>query len=67
MQILHWHSNLYISFLTIGNEVLHAHIHILPQSSAKLKGIRFEEVVIFKDFEMKEILNKINEKNETKK
>ncbi|PIQ73817.1 HIT family protein [Candidatus Roizmanbacteria bacterium CG11_big_fil_rev_8_21_14_0_20_36_8] len=57
----------YISFLTIGNEVLHAHIHILPQSSAKLKGIRFEEVVIFKDFEMKEILNKINEKNETKK
>jgi len=52
----------YISFLTVGNEVPHAHIHILPQSSAKLKGIRFEEVITLNDFEMKEILNKINGK-----
>lgn len=33
----------YLTFLTIGNEVLHAHIHILPQATDGLEGFGFDQ------------------------
>lgn len=35
----------FVTFLTIGNEVPHAHIHILPQKSKNLEGIDINEVL----------------------
>lgn len=35
----------YVSFLTIGNEVPHAHIHILPQPEAGVQGFTLSPVV----------------------
>ncbi len=34
----------YISFLTMGEAVPHAHIHILPQSGLGIRGISFKPV-----------------------
>lgn len=34
----------YISYVTIGNEVPHAHIHVLPQKTATLEGFHFGKV-----------------------
>lgn len=35
----------FISFVTVGEEVPHAHIHILPQTSKQPDGIKFTEVI----------------------
>ena len=34
----------YISYVTVGEAVPHAHVHILPQEEGKIDGIRFTEV-----------------------
>lgn len=34
----------FISFVTVGNEVPHAHIHVLPQMEGHLAGIKFTDV-----------------------
>lgn len=35
----------YISYLTVGEEVPHAHIHVLPQDGSSLTGIKFQPIV----------------------
>lgn len=35
----------YVSYITMGEEVPHAHIHILPQKHGEIEGIKFTPVV----------------------
>lgn len=35
----------FISYVTMGNEVPHAHIHILPQSTNNIQGFHLDPVV----------------------
>ncbi len=35
----------FISYLTLGEEVHHAHIHILPQTEEEIQGIKMTEVI----------------------
>jgi len=35
----------FVSYVTLGEEVPHAHIHILPQTSEGIQGIKFTEVI----------------------
>lgn len=45
----------FISYLTMGEAVHHAHIHILPQDSEDIKGIRFTEVIKMEKEELAEL------------
>lgn len=38
-------STKFISYITMGEAVHHAHIHILPQDGEAIKGIKFTEVI----------------------
>ena len=49
----------FISFLTMGEEVPHAHIHMLPQGNKQPSGITFSEVVSMSNQEIEELANKI--------
>lgn len=46
-----------ISYLTLGEEVPHAHIHILPQTGSEIGGIKFTDVIKIE----KEDLGKLTE------
>jgi histidine triad (HIT) family protein len=35
----------FVSYITMGEAVHHAHIHILPQDGEDIKGIKFTEVI----------------------
>ncbi|MDA1316998.1 MAG: HIT domain-containing protein [bacterium] len=50
----------YISFLTIGNEVPHAHIHVLPQWGDSLKGFAITPVIKMSTEEMSELARTIS-------
>ncbi|MDP4010996.1 MAG: HIT domain-containing protein [Candidatus Roizmanbacteria bacterium] len=52
-------SSSYISYVTIGNEVPHAHIHILPQSTDKLEGFHFDPVFKMENTEIENLAHKI--------
>ena len=45
----------YISYLTAGEEVHHAHIHILPQQNEERKGFRFGDVLQMSKEEIQQI------------
>jgi histidine triad (HIT) family protein len=48
----------YISYVTVGEAVPHAHVHILPQEERKIDGIRFTEVKSIEKEEIKKISEK---------
>ena len=50
--------SLFITYLTMGNEVPHAHIHILPQSNDSISGFKLDPVFEVKKEDM-QILAKI--------
>lgn len=45
----------FVSFVTVGNEVPHAHIHILPQQEGSITGIRFTELLDMSKEEIQEL------------
>ena len=47
----------YITYLTMGNEVPHAHIHILPQSNDIISGFKLDPVVETKKEDMQILAN----------
>jgi histidine triad (HIT) family protein len=49
----------FISFVTLGEEVPHAHIHILPQTNGNIKGIKFTEVLSMKKEELEKLAQQI--------
>ncbi|KKQ37019.1 MAG: Histidine triad (HIT) protein [Candidatus Roizmanbacteria bacterium GW2011_GWA2_37_7] len=49
----------YISFVTVGNEVPHAHIHIIPQWSGTLEGFHFGDVVATEKIELEKLAEKL--------
>lgn len=49
----------YITFITFGDEVEHAHIHIIPQKKGKISGIKFQPVLDLKKGELKKMAEKI--------
>lgn len=54
----------YISFITMGEEVPHAHIHILPQQRGEIHGIKFTPVVEMTKEEIGELAREIAVKSE---
>lgn len=51
----------FISFITMGEAVHHAHIHILPQSRDGIEGIKFTPVVEMTKEELEALAEKISE------
>jgi len=51
----------YIAYLTIGNEVPHAHIHILPQQKESLDGFHLTPVIPMDKIEIEQLLKDIVE------
>lgn len=51
----------YISYVTIGNEVPHAHIHILPQSTNGLEGFHFDQVLKMETNDFKQLVKDLRE------
>lgn len=49
----------YTSFLTVGEEVPHAHIHILPQPGDHLGGIAFKPIIEMTPQEISELAGRI--------
>lgn len=49
----------FISFVTMGEEVPHAHIHILPQEQEQPSGVRFTEVISMSKEEIAELAKQI--------
>lgn len=49
----------YTSFVTVGLEVEHAHIHILPQQGKDTQGIRFTDVISLDTKELQHISDRI--------
>ncbi|OGK13503.1 hypothetical protein A2861_00770 [Candidatus Roizmanbacteria bacterium RIFCSPHIGHO2_01_FULL_38_15] len=50
----------FISYLTLGEEVHHAHIHILPQTENGIHGIKFSEVIKMEKEEIGQLAEEIN-------
>lgn len=50
----------FISFVTMGEEVPHAHIHILPQTNKQPSGVKFSEVIEMSKKEIEELATVIN-------
>ena len=50
----------FISFVTVGEEVPHAHIHILPQKLNKPQGITFTEVLSIPKEELEQLTKQIS-------
>ena len=50
----------FISYVTMGNEVPHAHIHVLPQQTNKVEGFTLSSVVNMSKDEMKKLASSIN-------
>ena len=50
----------YISYVTIGNEVPHAHIHILPQEKASLDGFHLTPVIAMDKKEIEQLAKEIS-------
>ena len=50
----------FVSYVTIGNEVPHAHIHILPQSGGHMQGFSFQPVIEMSKEEMGELAKQIS-------
>lgn len=50
----------YISYITMGNEVPHAHIHVLPQQKAKVEGFTLSSIVEMSKEEMQALTLKIS-------
>lgn len=49
----------FVSFVTMGEEVPHAHIHILPQQSKSIEGIRFQDTIDIEKEEIQSLADKI--------
>jgi len=49
----------YTSFLTVGEEVPHAHIHILPQSGDRLGGVAFKPIIEMTPGEISKLADRI--------
>jgi len=49
----------YISYVTIGNEVPHAHIHIMPQSTSGLEGFHLDPVFQMKKSEIEKLAKEL--------
>jgi len=49
----------FISYLTLGEEVHHAHIHILPQTEEEIRGIKMTEVIGMKKEEIEKLAEEI--------
>lgn len=52
----------YISFITMGDEVPHAHIHILPQKHGEIHGIKFTPVIEMSKEEIGTLAQEISDK-----
>ncbi len=50
----------FVSFVTVGEAVPHAHIHILPQMLGKKQGITFTEVLSISKEEIKQLATQIS-------
>lgn len=50
----------FISFVTMGEEVPHAHIHILPQKIGKTQGIKFTEVISVPKEQLEQLATQVN-------
>ncbi len=50
----------FVSFVTVGEEVQHAHIHILPQMLGKKQGITFTEVLSISKEELQQLATQIS-------
>lgn len=50
----------FISYITMGNEVPHAHIHVLPQQTNRVEGFTLSSVVNMSKDEMKKLASSIN-------
>lgn len=49
----------FVSFVTVGEAVPHAHIHILPQKGGEIEGISFKSVIQMSHEEIGELAGKI--------
>lgn len=49
----------FVSFVTVGEEVQHAHIHILPQGPQQAKGITFTPVIAMEKSEIQQLAQNI--------
>ncbi|OGK37776.1 hypothetical protein A3F03_03460 [Candidatus Roizmanbacteria bacterium RIFCSPHIGHO2_12_FULL_41_11] len=50
----------FTSFLTLGEEVTHAHIHLLPQTNNKrIEGVEFQKIVEMSKDEIVQLAKKI--------
>jgi histidine triad (HIT) family protein len=50
----------FVSFVTVGEAVPHAHIHILPQMLGKRQGITFTEVLSISKEEIEQLATEIS-------
>lgn len=50
----------FVSFVTVGEAVPHAHIHILPQMLGKKQGITFTEVLSISKEEIEQLATEIS-------
>lgn len=51
----------FVSFITMGEAVHHAHIHILPQTGEGIEGIKFTPVIEMTKEELAALAEKISE------
>jgi len=49
----------FVSFVTAGEEVHHAHIHLLPQTGKGISGIKFTEVIKMSKDEIGNLANEL--------
>lgn len=50
----------FITFVTLGDEVPHAHVHILPQMGGGIQGLKFGPVFEMDQDKLKELADKIH-------